>query len=164
MKKIISLMILCISTGCSGLRQESDPSPLIHPKVFSMVESWLSDTESPVATEINLDAVRRDGNQFYGSISTNGPWTRVDGEDGRGYMRYRILGRQGNSYVVEFQNNGGGSLTTCTKIGFTLSHRTVKVDGEHKRIQVMRIESMQNIPKNIQPSSGGDAETSAPQK
>src|SRR6266516_2162754 len=41
----------------------------IHPKVFNMIDCWISDSESPVVTEINLDAVvniekrniRRDG-------------------------------------------------------------------------------------------------------
>jgi len=28
----------------------------IHPKVFSMIDCWISDSESPVLTEINLDA------------------------------------------------------------------------------------------------------------
>jgi len=117
--------------------------PVIHPKVFSMVESWLSDTVSPVATEINLDAVSRNGNQFYGSITTNGPWLHVDGEDGHGYLRYRFLKRQGSSYVVEFQSNGGGSLTTSSRIGFTVTNRTVEVEGVQTRIQVLRVESYQ---------------------
>jgi hypothetical protein len=33
----------------------------IHPKVFSMINSWISDSESPVMTEINLDAVEKTG-------------------------------------------------------------------------------------------------------
>ena len=38
------------------------PSVLkIHPKVFNMISSWISDSESPVATEINLDAVEKNG-------------------------------------------------------------------------------------------------------
>jgi hypothetical protein len=31
----------------------------IHPKVFSMINCWISDSESPVVTEINLDAVEK---------------------------------------------------------------------------------------------------------
>jgi hypothetical protein len=134
----------------------------IHPEVFSMVECWLSDTAQPVVTEINLDAVRRNGNQFNGKIFTDrGEWVRTNDEYGRGYMRYRVLSRQGNSYVVEFQNNGGGSLTTTTKIGFTLSHRTVEVEGKQKRVQIMRIESLQEI---IQPIVGGDRVSLPPQR
>ena len=33
----------------------------IHPKVFSMINCWISDSESPVLTEINLDAVEKTG-------------------------------------------------------------------------------------------------------
>src|SRR6266496_1316075 len=36
----------------------------IHPKVFNMIDCWISDSESPVVTEINLDAVEKNGNQF----------------------------------------------------------------------------------------------------
>lgn len=143
MKKLTVLLILCSSVGWSCLGQESESFPVIHPKVFSMVESWLSDSESPVATEINLDAVSRNGNQFFGSITTNGPWLRVVGEDGHGYLQYRFLKQQGSSYVVEFQSNGGGSLTTSARIGFTVTYRRVEVEGAQNRIQVLRVESYQ---------------------
>jgi len=33
----------------------------IHPKVFNMINCWISDLESPVVTEINLDAVEKMG-------------------------------------------------------------------------------------------------------
>src|SRR6266478_7280529 len=36
----------------------------IHPKVFNMINCWISDSESPVVTEINLDAVEKNGNEF----------------------------------------------------------------------------------------------------
>jgi hypothetical protein len=36
----------------------------IHPKVFSMIDCWIADSESPVVTEINLNAVEKNGNQF----------------------------------------------------------------------------------------------------
>jgi hypothetical protein len=40
----------------------AQPFPLkIHPKVFSMINCWISDSESPVVTEINLDAVEKMG-------------------------------------------------------------------------------------------------------
>ena len=159
MKRIATLTMLCVCIGCSTLRPENEALPVIHPKVFSMVESWLSDMTSPVVTEVNLDAVRENGNQFYRKPFVTGAWTRIDSEDSRGYMRYRILSRQGNSYVVEFQNNGGGSLTTSTRIGFTISHRTFDVEGERKQVQVMRIES---IKSNIQPKPIGDGKP-APQ-
>jgi hypothetical protein len=40
-------------------------SPLrVHPKVFRMINCWTSDAESPAVTEINLDAVEKNGNEF----------------------------------------------------------------------------------------------------
>src|SRR5947207_62613 len=47
------------------IRDENSATPVaaqtsalkIHPKVFSMINCWISDSESPVVTEINLDAV-----------------------------------------------------------------------------------------------------------
>src|ERR1051325_6226548 len=36
----------------------------IHPKVFNMIDCWVSDSESPVVTEINLNAAEKNGNQF----------------------------------------------------------------------------------------------------
>ena len=147
MNRIAILLMTCLLVGCATQQPQSEVLPPIHPKVFSMVECWLSDREEPVVTEINLDAVHQNGNQFYGKVVSDGQWTRVDTDDGRGYMRYSFLRKQGGSYFVEFQSNGGGSLTTSTTIGFTLSHRNVNVDKKRKRIQIMRIDSMQ---RNIQ--------------
>ena len=43
----------------------ASPAPLkVHPKVFNMVDCWVSDSESPVATEINLNSVEKNGNQL----------------------------------------------------------------------------------------------------
>ena len=51
--------VVCV--GCATVKDQrqgwSTPPPRIHPQVFSMVENWLSDTEGPVVTEINLDAM-----------------------------------------------------------------------------------------------------------
>src|SRR2546430_474437 len=49
----------------------------IHPKVFSMIDCWVSDSESPVVTEINLDAVEKNGNEFnQDRVSQDGEWMR----------------------------------------------------------------------------------------
>src|SRR5438067_6153878 len=49
----------------------------IHPKVFNMIDCWVSDSESPVVTEINLDAVEKNGNQFNrDGMSEDGEWLR----------------------------------------------------------------------------------------
>src|SRR5262249_37944374 len=47
----------------------------IHPKVFNMIDYWISDSESPVATEINLNAVEKNGNQFNeDGLKQDGDW------------------------------------------------------------------------------------------
>src|SRR4030095_15201201 len=86
----------------------------IHPKVFSMINCWISDSESPVVTEINLDAVEKDGNEF----NQDGQWFQSPGADSNGFMRYRVLESKGNHYKVEYQENGGGTLTTASTIEF----------------------------------------------
>ena len=65
----------------------------IHPKVFSMVDCWVSDSESPVVTEINLDAVERDGNEFnQDGVKQDEEWLRCPVPDRTGLcgIGYRI--------------------------------------------------------------------------
>src|SRR6184192_21935 len=64
----------------------------IHPKVFNMIDCWISDSESPVATEINLDAVEKNGNQFNtDDVKADGEWTRSPTPESKeGFMRYRV--------------------------------------------------------------------------
>src|SRR5689334_4531111 len=75
----------------------------IHPRVFNLVACWISDSESPVVTEINLDAVEKNGNQFNddGLKMENG-WLRCPTAEG-GFMRYRVAEAKGNRYKVEYQ-------------------------------------------------------------
>jgi len=54
MKSLVALLIWS-ATLCRAA--EVAPQD-IHPKVFQMVDCWLSDNSAPVTTEINLDAVR----------------------------------------------------------------------------------------------------------
>src|SRR6266700_1868632 len=64
----------------------------IHPKVFSMISCWISDSESPVVTEINLDAVEKDGNEFnQDGLKQDGEWLQCPVPDTNGFMRYRML-------------------------------------------------------------------------
>src|SRR5213595_3694654 len=88
----------------------------IHPKVFNMIHCWISDSESPVVTEINLDAVEKNGNQFNtDDVKADGEWTRCPtSESKEGFMRYRVLESKGNHYKIECQENGGGTLTTAS--------------------------------------------------
>src|SRR5438045_924226 len=54
----------------------------VHPKAFSLLESWGSDSEYPVVTEINLDAVAGDSNQFpLDDVKRDGKWIRCNTEE-----------------------------------------------------------------------------------
>ena len=130
------------------IRNEKTPPPAaaqtfplkIHPKVFSMVNCWLSDSESPVVTEINLDAVEKNGNEFNDDgLKRDGEWLRGPVPDTSGFMRYRVLESKGNLYKVEFQENGGGTLTTASTIDFTIEKRNIQRDGKPVTIRVLRV-------------------------
>src|SRR6476469_1791855 len=97
----------------------------IHPKVFNMIDCWISDSESPVITEINLDAVEKNGNQFNtDEVKPDGEWTRCPTPESKeGFMRYRVLESKGRHYKVEYQENGGGTLTTASIIEFDIQKR-----------------------------------------
>jgi hypothetical protein len=63
------------------------PALKIHPKVFSMIDCWASDSESPVVTEISLDAVERNGNEFnQDSVKQDGEWLRCPLPDTNGFI------------------------------------------------------------------------------
>ena len=121
----------------------SAPPPFkIHPKIFNMIDCWLSDSESPVVTEFNLDAVESNKNEFdMDDVKADGEWTRVNTKDDGGYMRYRVLALKGNTYTVEYQENGGGTLTTDSKIDFTIDKRTIQRDGKPLTMRVLRVMS-----------------------
>jgi hypothetical protein len=71
----------------------------IHPKVFSMIDCWISDSESPVVTEINLDAVEKNGNEFNeNGLKQDCEWLQSPAPDSNGFMRYRMLESKGNHY------------------------------------------------------------------
>jgi hypothetical protein len=143
--RIIVLMLVFLFTGFAATGQQAETLPEIHPQVFSMVECWISDGHQPVVTEINLDAVEQNGNQFSGKVYTDGEWTTVDVESRRvAFMRYRLLRREGDSWFVEFQSNDGGTLTTSSTIEFTLEYRAFVIDREKKTVRVLRVQSIDN--------------------
>jgi hypothetical protein len=114
----------------------------IHPKVFSMINCWISDSESPVVTEINLDAVEKNGNEFdQDGLKQDGEWLRSPVPDTNGFMRYRVLESKGNHYKVEYQENGGGTLTTASIIQFEIDKRDIRRDGKPITIRVLRVSS-----------------------
>jgi hypothetical protein len=114
----------------------------IHPKVFNMIDCWVSDSESPVATEINLNAVEKNGNQFNeDGLKQDGEWLSYSLPDTGGFMRYRVLEAKGNHYKVEYQENGGGTLTTASTIEFEIDKRHIRHNGSPVTIRVLRVSS-----------------------
>jgi hypothetical protein len=114
----------------------------IHPKVFNMIDSWTSDSESPVVTEINLNAVERNGNQFNEEgLKQDGDWLVYSVPDTGGFMRYRVLDSKGSHYKVEYQENGGGTLTTASTIEFEIEKRHIRRNGSPMTIRVLRVSS-----------------------
>jgi hypothetical protein len=114
----------------------------IHPKVFSMINCWISDSESPVVTEINLDAVEKDGNEFnQDGLKKDGEWLQSPAPDSTGFMRYRVLELKGNHYKVEYQENGGGTLTIASTIEFDVEKRNIQRDSKPVTIRVLRVSS-----------------------
>jgi hypothetical protein len=114
----------------------------IHPKVFNMIDSWISDSESPVATEINLNAVEKNGNQFNeDGLKQDGDWLVYSVPDTGGFMRYRVLEAKGSHYKVEYQENGGGTLTTASTIEFEIEKRHIRRNGSPMTIRVLRVSS-----------------------
>jgi hypothetical protein len=123
----------------------STASLKIHPKVFNMIDCWISDSESPVVTEINLDAVEKNGNEFNDDgLKQDGEWTRAPTTEASGFMRYRVLEAKGNHYKVEYQENGGGTLTTASTIEFSIEKRSIQRDGKPASIRVLRVLSYQS--------------------
>jgi hypothetical protein len=112
----------------------------IHPKVFSMINCWISDSESPVVTEINLDAVDKNGNEFnQDGLKQDGEWLQCPVPDTNGFMRYRVVESKGSHYKIEFQENGGGSLTTASIIECEIEKRSIQRDGKPVTIRVLRV-------------------------
>ena len=130
-------------TATPAAPQSSPPAPTIHPKVFNMIECWISDSESPVVTEINLDAVEKNGNQFNSDeVKPDGEWLRCPvPESNGGFMRYRVLESKGNHYKIEYQENGGGTLTTASIIEFEIKNREIRCEGKPATIRVLRVSS-----------------------
>ncbi len=116
------------------------PALKVHPKVLSMVVCWISDSKAPVVTEINLDAVKANGNEFDESaIVQEDGWTRCPGTDGQGFQRYRVLEVKGNRYKVEYQDNGGGTPTSASIIECTVESREIRKNGKPATIRVLRV-------------------------
>ena len=139
-----------IAQSLHPIRDEKTATPVaahtsalkIHPKVFSMIDCWISDSESPVVTEINLDAVEKNGNEFNeNGLKQDGEWLQSPAPDSNGFMRYRMMESKGNHYKVEYQENGGGTLTTASTIEFDIEKRNIQRDNKPVTIRVLRVSS-----------------------
>lgn len=139
-----------IAQSLHPIRDEKAATPVaahtsalkIHPKVFSMIDCWISDSESPVVTEINLDAVEKNGNEFNeNGLKQDGEWLQSPAPDSNGFMRYRMMESKGNHYKVEYQENGGGTLTTASTIEFDIEKRNIQRDNKPVTIRVLRVSS-----------------------
>lgn len=148
-KSVLKLLpvVICISTCVSingGENDDAPPLSKLHPGIFEMVTCWSSDSEQPVATEINLDAVAKNQNQFdFSKVRKNGEWTECPGEDGVGFSRFRLLKSDDRHFEVEFQSNTGGTLTTASLIEFVIETRDFRKAGKPVAIQVLRIVSVE---------------------
>ena len=138
-------MVAALSAVCLAATEHSESSPValkLHPKVFNLIDCWISDSERPVVTEVNLDAVDKDGNEFNDDgVTQDGEWTKAPGE-GSGFMRYRVLRAKGNQYKVEYQENGGGSLTTACMIEFVIEKRQIRKDDKSVTFRALRVLSI----------------------
>src|SRR5438874_1623224 len=74
-------------------------------------------------------------------LKQDGEWLRYSEPDTEGFMRYRVLESKGNHYKVEYQENGGGTLTTASTIEFDIEKRTIRRDGRPVTIRLLRVSS-----------------------
>jgi hypothetical protein len=56
-------------------------------------------------------------------------------------MRYRVRESKGNHYKVEFEENGGGTLTTSSIIEFGIEKRNIPRNGKPATIRLLRVSS-----------------------
>lgn len=132
---------MAISTTVSGADVAADKLQ-IHPHVFGLVTCWPSDSEQPVVTEINLDAVSKNRNQFdMSTVKTRGAWIESPGEHGQGFERYRIVKSDNEQMIVAFQSNGGGTYTSASTIEFVIEQREFRHNGKLVSRRILRVVS-----------------------
>jgi hypothetical protein len=52
-----------------------------------------------------------------------------------------VLESKGNHYKIEYQENGGGTLTTASVIEFDVVKRDVRREGKPLSVRVLRVTS-----------------------
>ena len=123
---------------CAALTASAADNKPIHPKVFEMILSWISDMGSPVATEVSLTAMRRNNDQFQynhvtmadGMVKWAEGGVQKTGIFGPPSMWYRLESLGKMKYRSHFFSNGGGSFTRYAKIDFTIGTKTLSIDGK----------------------------------
>lgn len=147
MTKVFTFVFVAICVPVIVNGADIDTSPVIqniHPKVFEMVTSSMSDTEEPVVTEINLDAVAKNRNQFdLAKVTKSGEWLECVGEKGTGFQRFKTIKSDKKHFVIEFQRNAGGTLTSASLIEFVIETRDIRKAGKPHEISVLRIMSIE---------------------
>jgi hypothetical protein len=147
MTKFLEFLIIATCVSASVRATETDASSVvgrIHPKLFEMVTSWDSDTEQPVVTEINLDAVVKNRNQFdFSKVKKNGDWIECIDNDGCGFCRFKTIKTDEKLVLIEFQRNAGGTLTTAALIAFVIETRDILKAGKGHPVQVLRVISIE---------------------
>lgn len=141
MRPLVALAALLLFLTPGWAKEKETVAPLdIHPKVFHLVDCWISDSIAPVVTEINLDAVKANDNEFQtDGLKRDGEWLLYPDSETHGFMRYRVIEAKGDHYKIEYQENGGGTLTTASLIDFALEKRDIKKDGKAATIHVLKV-------------------------
>lgn len=154
----VSCLVWC-GVCISGLVSAAEPpvrsaqEPFtIHPIALQLIVGWISDPEAPVVTELNLDAIERNRNQFDpDQVTVDGEWRRAPHPGGMGFLRYRIRQAAGRELTVEFQENAGGTLTTAVVLRMTLEQRTLCINGQERKVSVLRVQDYRML-SNEQPA------------
>lgn len=133
--KHLAATLLCLAASVHAAEWTADD---VHPKVFQMVQSWISDRQAPVVTEVHLEAMRANRNQFdFAAVRRDGPW--IVYRDGNEMLRFRVTGHAGRSWTVVYQENDGGSFTSQSVIRFNLLARPLQVDGQPLEASILRV-------------------------
>ncbi len=141
--KYILLLLVTPILGCYSLSYSSEELPIIHPEAFELVTSWISDTAQPVATEINLDAIKENRNQYdYDKIETKNDLITFKKPDREGWVGYELVNSENNIYKIIFYSNGGGRFTSKDTITFKLIRRPVTVNNVSRTPLILRVLSI----------------------
>ena len=142
--RLTLLGAVCVC-GCFNNQTVSDDA-IFHPKMFTLMQNWISDTESPVVTEINLDAINKNRNEYdFKAIKHNDEWYRYDDNKKHTYYRYKIISKNGDTYKILFQDGGTGSFVSTSEIKFEIIYRSIIVDREKKNIRILRVAAIKSI-------------------